>query len=129
LLGRGRGSVKVCDLIGFFSLDGNFLVLIAVQLGQFPTDPEVYLRNKGEDVIFTAQLLGSTEIGSNLFFKAVARKQVRKDVQEESSDAGDTMNGAWIGGDFYQHADGKRDTSGYQLGSSNGRDRKSKDEL
>jgi hypothetical protein len=88
-----------------------------LQSGQFPTDPDVFLSHKGEDVIFTAHLLGSAEIGTNLFFKAVARKQAKEDVQgEESPNGGDTV-------------DGTRDSSGYQLGR-NGRDGKpTKDEL
>ncbi|KAJ5965969.1 hypothetical protein N7481_012683 [Penicillium waksmanii] len=52
----------------------------------------------------------SAEIGRNLFFKAVARKQIKEDVQsEESPGSGDTVDGI-----------------GYQLGSSNGNGRGSK---
>lgn len=82
------------------------------------------MSHKGEDIIFTAHLLGSAEIGTNLFFKAVARKQVKEDVQGEEN-----PNNGWIGVDYHQHPDGTRDSSGYQLGP-NGRDGKpTKDEL
>lgn len=108
----------------------NFPILIVIA-GQFPTDPKVYLSHKGEDEIFTAHILGIGEVGNSLFFKAVARKQVKEDADgEESSNDGDTIDGGWYGVDYILRPVGTRDGMSYQLEKPNGRGGKpSKDEL
>lgn len=87
--GEGEGEcLGKCFLISFLVLLWTREVIcfqaLRLKIGQFSTDPEVYLKKGTEDVIYTAQMLGSAEIGNNLVIKAVARKQVKKDVQESS---------------------------------------------
>lgn len=57
-----------------------------MQLGQFSTDPEVYLSHGDEDIIFTAKLLGSSEVGSALRIQAGAQKHRKREEGGQKSE-------------------------------------------